>query len=91
MHDRIEMLRYVIRIFELNYYKKIDQIYEDEPEEMESISLPEKIVDIDSEKEINNILMQKERNSQMPLESKIDIDQMIESNKDFKKGNINKK
>ena len=68
----------------------MDQVYEDDTEEMESISLPEKMITVDSEKDIDNILMQKERNSQMPLETKIDIDQSIQFNKDFKKGKINK-
>lgn len=88
MHDRLKMMKYLVNLFELNFYKKIEEAYKDCSEKIDSLSLPEKIFNFESSNTLANINYQQERNSQMPIKLNLDLlqSEYIDVESHFKKG-----
>lgn len=82
------MMKYVVSLFELNFYKKVEEIYEELLDNTECTSLPENRSHMDKSNQMDQMYYQKERTSQMPNKKDINLDQTtdIEDQYDFKKG-----
>jgi hypothetical protein len=82
------MMKYLVSLFELTFYKKIEDIYKDLSDDNECNSLPENKMHLEQSSTMEQVYYQKERTSQMPIKNCIDFEQTThtESPCDFKKG-----